>query len=140
MKKFVLFFSVSFLLFLLIADTARRNFHHSSLNRGREIYEAYCVSCHAFAGGEEDEIGPGLKGSSYVSGSKQKLIRIILRGSDELPSNTVRPWSSPMPAMKHLSDQQIADVLTFVRIEFGKSSSAVSTTEVRNERARLKEN
>jgi len=41
----------------------------------------------------------------------------------------------PMPSLGGLSDEQIADVLTFVRKEFGAKAFAVSADEVKKVRA-----
>jgi mono/diheme cytochrome c family protein len=43
-----------------------------------------------------------------------------------------------MPAQAHLSDQQVADVLTFVRNSFGNKASAVNAAEVKAVRAGAK--
>jgi len=42
------------------------------------------------------------------------------------------PFHNPMPAQESvLSDQQIADVLTFIRNNFGNKASAVTAGEVK---------
>jgi mono/diheme cytochrome c family protein len=43
-----------------------------------------------------------------------------------------------MPAQAHLTDQQVADVLTYVRNSFGNKASAVQVAEVKAVRATLK--
>lgn len=43
-----------------------------------------------------------------------------------------------MPPMAHLTDQQIADVLSYVRNSFGNKASLVTTAEVKAERAKKK--
>ncbi|MFT5030884.1 MAG: mono/diheme cytochrome c family protein, partial [Candidatus Binatia bacterium] len=45
------------------------------------------------------------------------------------------PGAVPMPAMGGLTDQQIAEVLTYVRSAFGNKASAVTPAEVRAIRA-----
>ena len=45
------------------------------------------------------------------------------------------PSSVPMPAMGGLTDEQIADVLTFVRASYGQQSSPVTAAEVKALRA-----
>jgi hypothetical protein len=44
------------------------------------------------------------------------------------------PNSVPMPSLGGLTDEQIADVLTFVRAEFGAKSGAVSADAVKRVR------
>ncbi|MBC7654871.1 MAG: cytochrome c, partial [Oligoflexus sp.] len=45
-------------------------------------------------------------------------------------------YTNPMPAVNYLSDQQIADVLTYVRNSFGNKASAISAAEVKTVRAK----
>jgi mono/diheme cytochrome c family protein len=41
-----------------------------------------------------------------------------------------------MPAMPHLTDTEIADVLTYIRASFGNKASAVTSAEVKAVRAK----
>jgi mono/diheme cytochrome c family protein len=43
-----------------------------------------------------------------------------------------------MPGLPHLTDQQVADVLTYVRNSFGNKASAVTPAEVKAVRAKAK--
>jgi mono/diheme cytochrome c family protein len=43
-----------------------------------------------------------------------------------------------MPSQAHLTDQQIADVLTYIRNSFGNKASVVTPAEVRAVRAKTK--
>ena len=47
-------------------------------------------------------------------------------------------FSNTMPPLKTLTDQQIADVLTYVRNSFGNKASAVGIAEVKALRAKTK--
>lgn len=47
-------------------------------------------------------------------------------------------WSNAMPAQAYLTDQQIADVLTYVRNSFGNKASAITSSEVKAVRGKTK--
>ena len=98
--------------------------------RGKGIYDTYCLSCHQADGGGVPNLNAPLIKSANVVGPKNKLIDIILTGMQgvEIDGET---YSNSMPAFNYLSEQQIADVLTFVRNNFGNKASAVTIAEVK---------
>ena len=108
---------------------------------GQTIYEMACLPCHQPEGKGLPGVYPPLAGSDWVRGDKTRLIKIVLHGltgpvtvAGQNFGNTAA--SVPMPAMGGLDDQQIADVLTFVRNTYGQTTAApVSTAEVKSIRA-----
>ncbi|MEJ0057421.1 MAG: hypothetical protein WDN75_18245 [Bacteroidota bacterium] len=66
-------------------------------------------------------MNPSLSGTSFVKGDKNTLIPIVLKGM----SNQVidgQKYHNVMPPLDFLTDEQVADVLTYVRNSFGKQS------------------
>ena len=57
------------------------------------------------------------------------------RGKVEIDGET---FHNTMPAQAHLTDQQIADVLTYIRNSFGNKASSVSEKEVKAAREKIK--
>jgi mono/diheme cytochrome c family protein len=57
------------------------------------------------------------------------------RGQVEIDGET---FHNTMPSQAHLTDQQIADVLTYIRNSFGNKASVVTPAEVRAVRAKTK--
>jgi mono/diheme cytochrome c family protein len=88
-------------------------------------------------GGGVPRMNPPLIKTKYVLGDKKQLITILLKGLNEPLEIDDDEFHNPMPPQPQLTDQQIADVLTFVRNNFGNKASAVSTTEVKNVRAKV---
>ncbi|SMD43843.1 Glucose/arabinose dehydrogenase, beta-propeller fold [Aquiflexum balticum DSM 16537] len=105
---------------------------------GAQLYTQHCLTCHGpDAEGSQDLIPP-LSQTDWVTGDKGRLIRIMLLGlSGEIEVNGAT-YNQEMPAYNHLSDQEIADLLTFIRNEFGNKSGAVIAGEVYEERKGLK--
>jgi mono/diheme cytochrome c family protein len=78
-----------------------------------------------------------LTGSAYVKGDDAKLIEIVLKGSEALKGETTRTYRNVMASMAQLSDDQIADVLTYIRASFGNNSTAIPAGEVKAVREKL---
>lgn len=110
----------------------------ASVARGKTVYAANCLACHQADGSGVPNLNPPLIQTAWVLGPKVILINQVLKGSKGKVEIEGDRFENAMPAQAHLSDQQIADVLTYVRNSFGNKASAVTTTEVRSERAKRK--
>jgi mono/diheme cytochrome c family protein/glucose/arabinose dehydrogenase len=103
--------------------------------KGLEIYnrEGYCVTCHQADGkGLEDSGFPPLEKSKWVSGSPDRLVKLILHGLyGPIEVNGKQyPGNVPMtPYSTMLSDEEIAAVSNFVRNSFGNSSNFIIIPE-----------
>jgi len=80
---------------------------------------------------------PALSKSKLVLGQKTKLMRIVLKGSDELNSDPGHNFKNEMPAYPDLTDKKVANVLTYVRNNFGKKAPEITAEEVRMVRTKL---
>jgi mono/diheme cytochrome c family protein len=110
----------------------------TSIARGQIVYTKICLTCHQVDGSGVPNMNPPLIRTKWTLGSKNVLIQQVLKGSSgkvEIDGDT---FSNTMPPLKTLSDQQIADVLTYVRNSFGNKVSAVSVGEVKAIRAKTK--
>jgi len=110
----------------------------ASLTRGAAVYKNVCITCHQADGGGLPPINPPLIKTQYVLGDKARLSHIVLAGLAERIEIDGEEYKQPMPAQAHLTDQQVADVLTYVRNSFGNKASAVQVAEVKAVRATLK--
>jgi aldose sugar dehydrogenase len=105
---------------------------------GAVTYAHYCASCHKADGNGVAGTFPPLKGAGQVRGDKQALIRIVLQGLSGPIQVKGATYDQDMPAFAFLSDQQIADVLTYVRAAFGNQSGTITSGEVQQARGALK--
>lgn len=110
----------------------------ASFERGKQLYSKICVACHQKDGGGVPRLNPPLIKTDYVLGDKTRLITIILKGLNQPLEIEDEEYTNPMPPQVQLTDQQIADVLTFVRNNFGNKASAVTPSEVKAVRAKTK--
>ncbi len=107
----------------------------ASITRGKAVYAMYCLACHQPDGMGVPGMNPPLSKTTYVSGDRTRLINIVLKGLNtdiEINGDT---YSNPMPAHNFLSDQQVADVLTYVRSNFGNKAAAITPAQVKAVRA-----
>jgi putative membrane-bound dehydrogenase-like protein len=107
---------------------------------GQTIYEMACLPCHQPEGKGLPGVYPPLAGSEWVRGDATRLIKIVLHGLSGPVTVAGQnfgstPGAVPMPSFAGLTDRQIADVLTFVRDEYGAKAGTVSEEGVRKIRA-----
>ena len=105
---------------------------------GQAIYEGLCLNCHQAAGQGLAGVYPPLAGSEWVAGDAKRLIRIVMHGLAGPTQVIGKNYGLvPMPPMG-LDDQQLADVLTYVRKSYGNKAPAVMVDEVKAVREEAK--
>lgn len=109
-----------------------------SVNRGKAVYGTSCLSCHQADGSGVPNLNPPLIQNDWVLGPKNVLVLQVLKGSRGKVEIDGETFHNSMPPMAHLTDQQIADVITYVRNSFGNKASSVSPAEVKSLRAKSK--
>jgi len=118
------------------------------IDSGKEIYMkaapggGMCFACHQQNGEGLAGQFPPLAESDWVLGNKERLIKISMYGlMGEIEVNGVKynnVMSPPGIPPGSLTNEQIANVLTYIRNDWGNSASAVSAEEVATVRASLK--
>lgn len=104
---------------------------------GAKIYNFYCGSCHQRDGKGDGNRFPPLNGSEWVVGSKRRLIEITLSGMEGPITVRGQPYNGLMPPHSHLTDEEIAQALTYIRQNFENNASSVKNYEVRKVRGNL---
>jgi mono/diheme cytochrome c family protein len=97
---------------------------------GQEIYLKYCMACHQGSGSGVQGMYPTLQKTDWVHGDKARLIGLLLNGQQGEITVNGQVFRGVMPTHQFLTDEQIADVLTYVRSNFGNSAGAVTPEEV----------
>lgn len=110
------------------------------LARGEALYVDQCQGCHMQHGEGLAHVFPPLKGNSVVQADKPgTLLHIILGGAD-VASPKSNPNRFAMPAFDwKLSDQDAADLATYLRGAWGNKASPVSTSDVKDARKRIQQ-
>lgn len=103
----------------------------ASFERGEKLYPEYCGVCHQMQGQGIAGAFPPLADSDWVKARNDKLIRIVMNGlSGPLEVKGQKFQSTMAPLGGVLNDQQIADVLTFVRHSWHNVGGSVEAKEV----------
>ena len=98
---------------------------------GAHTYVTRCATCHGLDGKGQAEWMPPLAGAtSALAKENASAINITLNGSQRIVAAGL-PDAYRMPAFREqLSDQEIADVLSFVRSTWGNQGGAVDARAV----------
>lgn len=103
----------------------------ASIERGKKVYDNTCLACHQVNGSGVPGMNPPLKKTKWVLGDKKTLIEVVLKGLDKEIEVNDETYSNTMPSFAMLSDQEIADVLTYIRNNFGNKASQVKEADVK---------
>src|SRR5512133_3761436 len=101
-------------------------------DRGKKIFAANCQTCHQANGLGVPGQYPPLAGSEFTTGGSRRPAMIVLKGltgpvtvkGQKFGAAVMQPWD------KTLTDQKIADVLTFERSEWGNNASPVTAEQI----------
>jgi mono/diheme cytochrome c family protein len=104
---------------------------------GKKVYNNNCANCHHADGMGQPGVYPPMGGSALVVGSKERLAAVLLQGlSGPVTVNGGSYGSAVMPAWgSALTDDKIANVMTYIRGSFGNKANAASEDEVTKARA-----
>jgi mono/diheme cytochrome c family protein len=107
---------------------------------GKKIYTDNCLTCHQASGLGIPNMNPPLAGSEWVIASKpDRLIRIVLNGlQGPIEVKGAQYNANMFPFKDILKDEQIANVLTYIRSEWGNQASEVTPEEVAAVREQVK--
>ncbi|MBK5536925.1 c-type cytochrome [Pseudomonas sp. TH05] len=106
-------------------------------SRGGLGYAQFCSDCHRQDGGGVPQMFPALAGNpSIASANPTSLLHITLTGW-QTAQTAAHPRVYTMPGFAQLADEEIAEILSFVRSSWGNTGSAISPAQVKAMRAQL---
>ena len=101
------------------------------VQKGKAVFMQTCFVCHQTEGqGVAGQIPPLAKSDFLATLSKEDYIRGVLMGRTGQIVVNGKTYNGTMVPMNYLSDEQIANVLTYVRNSWGNSGEAVTAQEV----------
>lgn len=118
-----------------LADKHLKNYH-----RGKKIYEVNCFSCHGKDGLGLLDMGPPLAKSDWVTGDQDTIAKIVLKGMQgeiEVSGKKYQPKISMLAFEAIMTDEQIADVSTYIRNSWGNKASPVDKKSVQRVRGEI---
>lgn len=108
------------------------------IKAGAALYNGTCSVCHQANGAGLADVFPPLASSDYLMADKQRSIEVVLNGLSGPVTVNARQVNSVMPPMSQLTDDDIANILTYVRNSWGNQGAAVTKDEVARVRASTK--
>lgn len=97
--------------------------------KGKEAYQRYCLACHQADGMGIDKIHPPLNDPKWIA-NKDELIELVLKGNSGKIEVAGKTYNNIMPPHSHLTNKEIAEVLSYVRNSFGNNFGNISAEEV----------
>ena len=105
------------------------------MKRGLAVYSRTCIACHQPTGKGLAPVFPSIAGVPIVNGDATLPIKFILHGLMGPITVDGVTYNSMMPPVAGVSDQDVADVLTYVRQSFSNKSNPVTPDQVKAVRA-----
>ncbi len=118
MKYVVTISLMAFGIFLLSSFMPDQKLNES-IKRGKDVYTLYCQNCHMEDGKGSPDINPPVAKADYLKKPSKTLINIILKGQSGEVIVNGKKYNAMMPAQDYLTDEQISDVLNYVRNSWG---------------------
>jgi mono/diheme cytochrome c family protein len=109
-----------------------------AMRRGAAIYSDACASCHLEDGVGQPRLFPPLGHDAMLQQADPTGLEHLLLAGGRIGTSASRPSPLTMPSFAwKLSDNEIADVATYLRNSWGNQAAAISGADVRALRERL---
>lgn len=102
------------------------------------IYITHCTGCHQDSGMGEPHRFPPVAKSDWVNGPAERLINVVLKGQQGEIQVNGETYNQAMPSFAFLTDAELAEVISFVRTNFGNHGGRVTAAEVERVRREIK--
>ena len=105
---------------------------------GKVLYNGTCSVCHQNNGEGLPDVFPPLAKSDFLMADKERAIDVVLNGLTGKVTVNGKPYNSVMPPMSQLTNDEVANILTFVMNNWGNEGGVVTAGEVAKVRATTK--
>ena len=102
----------------------------SSAKAGENLYIKHCLQCHQKDGSGVPNMFPPVMKSDWATGDKIRLINVLLKGLDGDIEVNGDQYSQVMPKQDYLTNTEIAEILTYIRQNFGNDAGAINPEDV----------
>lgn len=109
------------------------------MKAGETIYNRYCMACHQKDGSGVPKLYPPVSKTEMVLNDEEGLIKIIIEGMQGETVVLGKTYNNIMPRHDFLNNEQIADLLTYVRNSFGNDAGAIEEEKVAKIRKALQD-
>ena len=112
-------------------DITTDNLHKEEPYSAKVLYTWYCSACHQRNGEGDGNRFPTLVQTDWVIGDKNRLIYLTLNGLEGPIEVNGELFTGAMPQHSFLTNSEVAEVLTFVRENFGNDATPITPEEVK---------
>lgn len=105
----------------------------ASIERGKEIYTTHCVFCHMAEGQGMEGAFPPVAKADYLMADKKRSIEQVINGATGEMTVNGKVYNGEMKSTG-LNDDEVSDVLNYIRNSFGNKGDAVTPEEVKKVR------
>ncbi|MEO5690265.1 MAG: copper-containing nitrite reductase [Burkholderiaceae bacterium] len=105
------------------------------IKAGEALFAGTCSVCHQSNGAGLPGVFPPLAKSDFLAADLQRTIGIPLRGLSGKVTVNGSEYDSVMPPMNQLTDDEVANILTYVLNSWGNPGGSVSKDDVKKRRA-----
>jgi nitrite reductase (NO-forming) len=112
------------------ARAAGRLTIEDQIKAGEALFAGTCSVCHQANGAGLPDVFPPLAGSDYLMADKKRSIGVVVNGLTGPVTVNGKQYNSVMPPMSQLTDDEIANILTYARNSWGNKGEAVTKDEV----------
>lgn len=107
--------------------------YSQSAEKGKKIYSQVCIACHQTTGQGIPGAFPPLAKSDYLNKDVNRAIKGVVKGLKGPIMVNGKKFNGEMP-IQTLSDQQAADVMTYVYASWGNNKTVVTPAMVKAQR------
>jgi len=102
---------------------------------GKAVYTQYCLVCHQADGSGVPGMHPPLGPGSWVGRDPKELVAMLMKGLSGKIEVNGEVYNGFMPSQAQLTDEEMADVLSYVRSSFGNTNGTVDIDVVKKIRS-----
>lgn len=102
---------------------------------GRALFSAQCAACHQGDGMGLAGVFPPLVGSEWVAAEPQIMTQVVLRGLVGQIDVAGASYNGAMPSFAQLSDDELAAIVNFARVQLNDSDLAIDPQFLGEQRA-----
>ena len=96
---------------------------------GKQLFAGTCSTCHQAEGQGLPGVFPPLAGSDYIKADPKSVARVILHGLQGPVKVNGKDYNSVMPPMSQLTDDEVANIATYVLNSWGNPGGRVTKAE-----------
>ncbi|MFO1337073.1 MAG: copper-containing nitrite reductase [Burkholderiaceae bacterium] len=105
------------------------------VHAGQALFAGTCSVCHQADGKGLPGVFPPLAKSDFLAADLNRATRVVLQGLNGKVTVNGQEYNSSMPPMTQLTDDEVANILTYVLNSWGNPGGRVSKDDVRKQRA-----